>query len=767
MQVEHIFEKYRCEAVWIDSDKHVNRYVDFIHRFQIPHPCFHARLYVSVDTEYVLYINGSYVDCDQYDDYPEHKAYDILDVAQYLQTGENRLCIRAYHQGEDSLQYVTGTPMLCYVLDAGGVTVLSGSDALCRPSPAYRQGPMDKLTMQLGFSFHYDARLEDDWTAPGYIPDAHWRPAVVKPDVLNGISFYPRPVRKQELKEPVKTKLVSQGVYQAVDRGSKPLAWRMRRDFLSYRDNGELFEDWTWVASGHQRRPARFPGQLKLRQGIDNVYLTLDMGAEETGLFHLKLNAGEGTLIEACYGEHLQDMRVRCSFGDENFAFSYVCREGEQEFTHYFRRLGGRYIQLQISGIQKPLSIQYAGVIPMVYPVEYTGSFISSDKLTNRIMQICDRTLQLCMHEHYEDSPWREQALYGMDSRNQMLPGYYMYDNGDFALANLLLLAEHPRPDGLLQNSSPSEYPISMPSFSLEWVLSVRDFVLYTGRIADAEPLFSAAEKVIDAIGSYYDGYLLKTPFDPDVWNFYEWTEGLQDPDGFSQNPTHTHQYDAPLNALFAMAVRAMTELAGWMGRSADTYTRWYERIHAHFFETFFVPEENKLASFIDKGEKVHYAELTHAWALLGGLVPEEYAPILRDQLLNRDGALEKSIISFCIFRYEALLEEPERFAEAVFDEIADRWGYMLFNGATSFWETLSGADDFYGLGSLCHGWTGMPAYFYYAYQLGVRPTSPGFATYRVAPVLPDVNLEGTVCTPCGRISVRLHNGVCKESHTL
>jgi hypothetical protein len=37
----------------------------------------------------------------------------------------------------------------------------------------------------------------------------------------------------------------------------------------------------------------------------------------------------------------------------------------------------------------------------------------------------------------------------------------------------------------------------------------------------------------------------------------------------------------------------------------------------------------------------------------------------------------------------------------------------MLKEGATSFWETLLGAADFGGAGSLCHGWTAIPVYMF------------------------------------------------------
>jgi hypothetical protein len=54
------------------------------------------------------------------------------------------------------------------------------------------------------------------------------------------------------------------------------------------------------------------------------------------------------------------------------------------------------------------------------------------------------------MHEHYEDCPWREQALYTMDSRNQMLSGYYALSEYVFPRASLVLISKGVRPDGLL-----------------------------------------------------------------------------------------------------------------------------------------------------------------------------------------------------------------------------------------------------------------------------------------------------------------------------
>jgi hypothetical protein len=90
-----------------------------------------------------------------------------------------------------------------------------------------------------------------------------------------------------------------------------------------------------------------------------------------------------------------------------------------------------------------------------------------------------------------------------------------------------------------------------------------------------------------------------------------------------------------------------------------------------------------------------------------------------------------------------------------VFDTIADDWGHMLYRGATSFWETKDGAEAFGQAGSLCHGWSAIPVYFYYAYILGVKPVEPGFRVFRVEPVQSVFHrAEGRIPTPYGIISV-------------
>ena len=44
--------------------------------------------------------------------------------------------------------------------------------------------------------------------------------------------------------------------------------------------------------------------------------------------------------------------------------------------------------------------------------------------------------------------------------------------------------------------------------------------------------------------------------------------------------------------------------------------------------------------------------------------------------------------------------------------DIRRKYGYMLEQGGTTFWETEKGWQDFDGAGSLCHGWSAIPVFY-------------------------------------------------------
>ena len=65
-----------------------------------------------------------------------------------------------------------------------------------------------------------------------------------------------------------------------------------------------------------------------------------------------------------------------------------------------------------------------------------------------------------------------------------------------------------------------------------------------------------------------------------------------------------------------------------------------------------------------------------------------------------------------CTYFYDALLSFGDRYKNYILADMKRKYAHMLNRGATTFWETELGAEDFGGAGSLCHGWSAIPVYY-------------------------------------------------------
>jgi len=215
------------------------------------------------------------------------------------------------------------------------------------------------------------------------------------------------------------------------------------------------------------------------------------------------------------------------------------------------------------------LELTYAGLIPSEYPVRAASDFTSSDSLCNRIWQTSRRTLHLCMHEHYEDCPWREQTLYANDSRNQMLCGYYAFEDYNFARVSLELLARSTGEDGYQQLCSPMKFAFTIPSFTMTWLPAMNDYLTYTGDTTFISHMFPRMKQMLKAYHETLKDALLPCPSGNRYWQFYDWAPGLECVEQGDCTKTafiNGVRFDALLNFLYIMALQAMTNMAESIG---------------------------------------------------------------------------------------------------------------------------------------------------------------------------------------------------------
>lgn len=425
-------------------------------------------------------------------------------------------------------------------------------------------------------------------------------------------------------------------------------------------------------------------------------YFLIDLGEETVGLPTLDFVSDAPQKITVCWGEHILDGGVRSKIGGRDFSFEYIAKSGENRYTNYMLRLGCRYLEVFC---ESPIQPKYIGLIPQVYPTKVLPK-VFDDPLKQKIYDLSVNTLQLCMMEHYVDTPWREQAFYAFDSRNQMLCGYRAFENGnrEYARANLLLISKDTRDDGLLSITYPSGGKRAIPSFSLHYFTALREYLDETNDLSLANEVYEKLLTVIPTFEKQMKNGLLETFEKSCHWNFYDWSvymyEGL--------NETNV-QTDLMLNCLFVIALENFKVISEKIGKPYG-YEKTVQELRCNIKKEFF-SKEHGLFSMI--GGKEWFSELGNAVAILADIPTQEECRAIAEKILSN--SLKQCSLSMKCFKYDALLKVDSAYRDAIIKEICDTYSVMINNGATSVWEVIEGAEAFDNAGSLCHGWSAIP----------------------------------------------------------
>ncbi len=423
----------------------------------------------------------------------------------------------------------------------------------------------------------------------------------------------------------------------------------------------------------------------------------LDLGEEVVGFIDMAFTSPSEQELMISYGEHLVDGQVPRRIGNRDFSVEFRAKQGENTYMNPFRRFAGRYLQVTCD---EPLEIEYIGIRPTDCTViEQKRRF--TDEMLQTIYDISVNTLKKCMHEHYEDCPWREQAMYALDSRNQMLCGYYAFKGAQYQKENLLFIAQGQRTDGLLSLCFPAGVDIPIPFFSLAYLMQVNDYVLHTKDTDVLKELKPVLDRILKVFSERQDESGLIPNFPYPYWNFYEWSKASHNDHeiGRKADEPYYKQYDLILNCMFVYACRLYQGLFGNyvtlpnMEGMVDTIR-----------ETFYNSDKG-FYRLSTNGE--HYSQLGNSFAILVGLGDRDMA-----QRVICDENLIPVTLSMNTFYYDALLSVDEDFGSFVIEDIRKKYSKMLEEGATTFWETELGWKDFDGAGSLCHGWSAIPAYY-------------------------------------------------------
>ena len=745
-----------------------NQYCEFIKEINIK-SVENSKIYISATSDYELFVNGSFVASRQYGDYPDNKSYDTLEIGDFLKVGKNKIAVLGYNMGCDTFAYINDTAGIIFAIENGDEKFYSDAETYFRVPADYKQGEMEKVSPQLGWTFEFDATKSDNWKEFDYKIGDDWAKIGTENIQNKTYNFFPRPIAKLEKIVNTDPEIIVSGSF--IRKKNLPSA-------------GEtIYNDFLGVSVLNEKIPLPGSFQIEKDENGDGVYYIIDLGKEVAGNIYFDIDCQADTVLEIGYGEQLENLRVQSFIECRNFAFRYFAKAGENIFTHRLLRLAGRYLEVHVTG---KATIKSCEIVPTDYNAPLVSSYNSVNKLENKINEMCVRTLRICMHEHFEDTPWREQGLYGMDSRNQALCNYYAFADYNFVKSCLRTFAGTFGEDGFFEITSPTKFDFTIPCFTFAWIMMIKDYLLYSGDYEFALEMLPQIKYTIDTVIKKIDDTgLLPTDYSDRFWNYTEWSDGL---DGAHGVVGSAGDYSLPFNAFLAMALESYiwileridnfefrmkneeffsTPLYAVRGEletpcnvesegdyellSQDFYKNILNKLRTSAEKMFWVEEKKYYKSFLGGLHPNHFAQLSGALAILAGFGDEEKFAFTREKIVS-DKSLVECTLSMFTYKYEALLQD-KKYADFVFDEIENQWGEMIAKGSTTCWETQKGCWDFNKAGSTSHAWSAVPLYFYYAYLLGVRPTEPGFEKYVIDPVKKNY-VDAKVWTPKGVIEI-------------
>ncbi|GGA03882.1 hypothetical protein GCM10008018_57240 [Paenibacillus marchantiophytorum] len=733
-------------------------YCQFRKSFELPADVTASgTLRIFADSRYIVYVNGMYAGRGPCRSDPRWQYVDELPVSKLLRPGRNCIAVMVLYYGYGTGQSIDRIPALLAELSVsvpGGETILLGTNStwLCRKADAYDsraprvngcQGPIEI----------YDARLErEDWHLPDTAVDG-WESAQQRGFRLSPFwNFVRRPIPLLEEKELDALRFVSRGVIPKLPAPSG----RMHLDIMEETKGMHLIEASPLDSPRDVGSQSPSPDEAEV--------LTYDFGRIEPGYLQLEVTGTAGTVVDVVYAEELWEGKALLNGNNNRSLDRFILAEGRQQLEVGFGWKACRYVQLRVRHVDsRPVCVHRVGLRTRRYPVAQPAAFKCSDQTLQRVWEISEHTIRICMQDAFVDSPSREQQQWMGDGRWQGL--YQTYYSGDGRLHRKLLEQVGQSQDwqGMTAQRYPDghhNYP-PIPSFCLHWISSFGEYR--------------------DAYGD--DGLLAE--WWPNIVQALRWFSGFEDEDGLLVDVPYWAYVDAgeaplgrwpdverggivtALNLLYLEAMRQAISYAGLAGdhEAEAYYKRVSDRLADSIKQTLWLPEVGVYMECLVKGvPSVLYSESANALALVVlHAVEDERSREIYEAIFSTEAAGRAIQASpfFMLTVYRALgkLGREERMLELVLE----RYGPMVEAGATTVWEwwglfyqdKQSGEVHF---SSACHAWGSMPVYMFLHAILGVRSLKPGHTVVEISPRLLGglTWAEGSIPTACGVLAVRV-----------
>lgn len=464
----------------------------------------------------------------------------------------------------------------------------------------------------------------------------------------------------------------------------------------------------------------------------------VDYGRSWIGGLSLDLRGSAGQVLDIRYGEVTSGpntVRYTTSAGN-TYEDKWTLKAGSQHLETWGMRVF-RYVQ--ITGAPTGLTAADLTAEAYVYPFdESAGAFDSSDASLDQVWALSRNTVEMSDQNLYVDSWERERGVYEADSYLQLMAN--LYTGGDAALGDYSL-------DFLLSHRTwPTEWPMYL-------VLAVHDSYEATGDTTALAAGYTALRgKLPDQWFDPASGLIHKTTGDTGGTcgtdcDIVDWPASERDGYVFSS-------YNTVVNAIGYAAYRDMADIATALGRTADAAAddARADAIRSAVNTRMWDPAKGTYRDGLDdSGAPIgHYAVQAGVFATAFGLADSGQAAQVASYLGTRGMACSVYCAAFMI---QALYAggRPDLAHALLTSTGTDSWLNMIRAGAGATmeaWDLSLKPNTTYS-----HPWAASPAFDIPQGMFGIRPTTPGYATFEVRPQPGGVSWAHiTVPTPKGGI---------------
>ncbi len=655
-----------------------------------------ARLYITADDVYKLYVNGVFVGLGPAPAYLFAYPYNGWDVAEFLRPGEtNCIAVHVYYQGLPNRVWGSGDNLQGLLaqleLKGGdGKTEIIGTDE----SWKYLQTDAYKGTETIGYKTQFVENIDmrekiDGWKDAGF-DDSSWE----VPHVAGN------PVPE---------------LYTLVPQLTPPLAFeKVYPQKIVKTETGRYF---------------------------------IDFGSELTGSTCLTVSGPEGHVVEIRHAEELSAPN-EARFKMRACTYQEFCTLSGKpnETIEFFDYKGFRYVE--VLNWPDELTLEKVWVLNRHYPYNAeASSFHSSNELLNRIWELCANGAKQGTQDTYLDCPTREKGGYLGDA--YVTGQTHLYLTGDPKIFRKALqdFADSARICPGLMAVAPGNLMQEIADYSLLWPILLERYYMWTGDLQ----FIQEKQPILDGLLAYFaryenaDGLLENVD---EKWNLVDWPDNLRD--GYDYDRA-AKGVNTVLNGFYHGCIESAVHLCAFAGRPAEAakLRQKVDRLEQSMNQKLL---DRNTGLFIDAQGSQHSALHANALPLMFGIEPSGGITPLVELLKKK--RMECGVY-FSSFVLEGLYNagQPELAYDLLASKDIHSWYTMLEAGATTCMEAW-GPEQKWNT-SWCHPWSSCPVFITASELMGLKPGTPGWKSVAFEPAIP-ASLESAelaITIPQGKLS--------------